>query len=64
MRITAANVTITALTMITAGALGLLAPVTAPSGWWMLAAVTTGSSLVLIHYRKRPVRTMSQAPLS
>ena len=56
----AVNATITALTMITAAAFGLLAPVTTPAGWFMLAAVATGPPLVFMHYCKRPVQTMSE----
>ena len=61
MGTTAVNATITALTMITAGAFGLLAPVTTPSGWFMLAAIATIPPLVFMHYCKRPVQTMSES---
>jgi uncharacterized membrane protein len=61
MRTTAVNATITALTIITVGAFGLLAPVTTPSGWFMLAAVATVPPLILMHYGKRRVETMSES---
>ena len=55
------NATIAALSLITAGAFGLLAPVTTPSGWFILAAVATAPPLVFMHYWKRPVQTMSES---
>jgi hypothetical protein len=61
MSTTAVNATITALTMITVGAFGLVAPVTTPSGWFMLAAVATVPPLIFMHYCKRPVQTMSES---
>jgi hypothetical protein len=57
----ALNATITALTMSTAGAFGLLAPVTTPAGWFMLAAIATVPPLVFMHYFNRPVQTMSES---
>jgi hypothetical protein len=60
MRTSAVNAIITLLTMLTAGAVGLLAPVTTPAGWFMLAAVATGPALVFMHHYKRPVQTMSE----
>ena len=61
MRTTYVNATIAALSVITVGALGLLAPVTTPSGWFMLAAVATAPPLVFMHYWKRPAQTMSES---
>jgi hypothetical protein len=61
MRTTYVNATIAALSMIAAGGVGLLAPVTTPSGWFMLAAVATAPALVFIHYSRRPAQTMSQS---
>ena len=55
------NATIAALSLITAGAFGLLAPVTTPSGWFILAAVATAPALVFMHYSKRPTQTISQS---
>lgn len=55
------NATIAALSLITAGAFGLLAPVTTPSGWFILAAVATAPPLVFMHYLKRPTQTISQS---
>ena len=61
MKTTYVNIAIAALSMITAGAFGLLAPVTTPSGWFMLAAAATAPSLVFMHYFKRPAETMSES---
>ena len=61
MRTTYVNATIAALSVITAGAFGLLAPVTTPSGWFMLAAAATAPPLVFMHYWKRPAPTMSES---
>jgi hypothetical protein len=61
MRTIYVNATIAALSVITVGALGLLAPVTTPSGWFMLAAVATAPPLVFMHYWKRPAQTMSES---
>jgi hypothetical protein len=61
MRTIAVNATLAALAMITAGAVGLLVPVTTPSGWFMLAAVATTPALVFMRYFKPPVQTMSQS---
>ena len=61
MRTTYVNAAIAALSVITAGAFGLLAPVTTPSGWFMLAAVATAPPLVFMHYWKRSPQTMSQS---
>jgi allophanate hydrolase subunit 1 len=55
------SATIAALSVVTAGAFGLLAPVTTPSGWFMLAAVATAPPLVFMHYSKRPAQTMSES---
>ena len=61
MTTTYVNATIAALSVIAAGAFGLLAPVTTPSGWFMLAALATAPPLVLMHYWKRPSPTMSES---
>ena len=61
MRTTYVNATITALSVITAGAFGLLVPVTTPSGWFMLAAVAAAPPLVFMRYWKRPAQTMSES---
>ena len=61
MRTTYVNATLAALSMITAGAFGLFAPVTTPSGWFMLAAVATVPPLVFMHSWKRHAPTMSQS---
>ena len=55
------NATLAALSVITAGAVGLLAPVTTPSGWFILAAAATAPPLVLMHYLTRPAQTTSQS---
>jgi Na+(H+)/acetate symporter ActP len=60
MTTTYVNATIAALSMIAAGAVGLLAPVTTPSGWFVLAAAATAPPLVFMHYWKRPAQTMSE----
>jgi len=61
MKSTYVNATIAALSVLTAGAFGLFAPVTTPSGWFMLAGVATAPALVFMHYWKRPPQTMSQS---
>ena len=61
MTTTHVKAAIAALLMIIAGALGLLAPVTTPSGWFVLAATATASALVFMHYWKRPAQTMAQS---
>ena len=61
MKTTYVNATIAALSVITAGAFGLLAPVATPSGWFMLAAVATAPPLVLMHYWKRPPQMMAES---
>jgi hypothetical protein len=55
------NSAIAALSMITAGAFGLLAPVTTPSGWFVLATAATVPPLVFMHYWKRPAQTISES---
>lgn len=52
---------VAALSVISAGAFGLLAPVTTPSGWFILAAVAICPPLVFMHYFKRPAQTMSES---
>lgn len=61
MTATYVNATIAALSIIAAGALGFLAPVTTPSGWFMLAAVATAPPLVSMYYWKRPAQTISES---
>jgi hypothetical protein len=61
MTTTYVNATIAALSIIAAGAFGLLAPVTTPSGWFMLAAVTTAPALVSMYYLKQPAQTISES---
>jgi hypothetical protein len=55
------NASIAALSIIAAGAFGLLAPATTPSGWFILAAVATVPPLVFMHYGRRPAQTMSES---
>ena len=61
MKSTYVNATLAALSVITAGAFGLFAPVTTPSGWFMLATVATVPPLVFMHYWKRPAQTISES---
>ena len=60
-RLTYVNASVAALSIIAAGAFGLLAPVTTTSGWFMLAALATAPPLVFMHYWKRPAPTMSES---
>jgi hypothetical protein len=50
-----------AVWIITAGALGALAPVTTLSGWFLLVALATAPPLIFMHYWKRPAQTMSES---
>ena len=50
-----------AVWIIAAGAFGALAPVTTPSGWFMLAALATTPPLIIMQYWKRPAQTMSES---
>jgi hypothetical protein len=52
---------VAALWIITAGAFGTLAPVTTPSGWFMLAALAITPPLIFTQYWKRPAQTMSES---
>lgn len=62
MTTTYVNATIAALSIIAAGAVGLFAPVTTPSGWFVLAVAATASPLVLMHYYwSRPTQTLSES---
>jgi ABC-type transport system involved in cytochrome bd biosynthesis fused ATPase/permease subunit len=61
MKTTYVNATIAALSIIAAAAVGLLAPVTTPSGWFILAAAATAPPLVFMHYLKQPAQTTSQS---
>ena len=61
MKTTYANTAIAALSMITAGAFGLLAPVTTPSGWFILAALATAPPLIFMrHWILQPAQTTSE----
>ena len=55
------NGSVAALSIIGAGAFGLLAPVTTSSGWFILAAIATAPPLVFMHYWKRPAQTLSES---
>ena len=55
------NATIAALSMIAAGAAGLLAPVSTPSGWLVLAVAGTIPAWLFMHYSKPPVQTMAES---
>ena len=61
MKTTYVNATVAALSMIAAGAVGLLAPVTTPSGWFVLALAATTPPLLFMRYSKPPTQTMSQS---
>ena len=61
MTTTYLNATAVALSTITAGAVGLLAPVTTPSGWLLLAVAATATPLLFMHYSKPPAQTMSES---
>ena len=52
---------VAALWIIIAGAFGTLAPVTTPSGWFMLAALATAPPLIFMHYWTQPAKTMSES---
>ena len=49
-----------ALWIIIAGTLGTLAPVTTPSGWFILAALATAPPLIFMHWILQPAQTMSE----
>ena len=50
-----------ALWIIIAGTLGTLAPVTTPSGWFILAALATAPPLIFMrHWVLQPAQTMSE----
>jgi len=55
------NATVAVLSVLAAGALGMLAPVTTPTGWFILAAAATAPPLVFMHYWKQLDQTMSEA---
>lgn len=61
MTTTYVNATVAALSLITAGAVGLLAPVTTPSGWFVLAVATTATPLLFMRYLRPPAQTMSES---
>jgi hypothetical protein len=61
MRTTYVNAGIATLSMIAAGAVGLLAPVTTPSGWFLLAAAATAPPLLSMRYWKQPAQTISES---
>ena len=49
-----------ALWIVAAGVFGALAPVTTPSGWFILVALATAPPLVLMYYWRPPLQTLSQ----
>jgi hypothetical protein len=50
-----------ALWIIIAGTLGTRAPVTTPSGWFILAALATAPPLIFMrHWILQPAQTMSE----
>jgi hypothetical protein len=50
-----------ALWIIIAGTLGTRAPVTTPSGWFILAALATAPPLIFMrHWMLQPAQTMSE----
>jgi hypothetical protein len=55
------NITIALLSMTAAGAAGLLAPSTTPSGWFVLGVAGTIPALIFMHYAKPPAQTMSES---
>lgn len=61
MTTTHVNATIAALSMIAAGAVGLLAPVTTLSGWFVLAVAATTPPLLFMRYSKPTGQTMSES---
>lgn len=61
MTTTYVNTTIAALSILAAAAVGFLAPVTTPSGWFVLAAAATAPPLVFMHFWKEPVQTTSES---
>ena len=61
MTTTYVNATIAALSIIAAGAVGLLAPVTTLSGWFVLAVAATTPPLLFMHYSKPTEQTMSES---
>lgn len=61
MRTTHVHASIAPLSVLTAGAFGLVTPVASPTGWFILAAVATAPPLVFMHYWKRPAQTMSES---
>ena len=52
---------VAALWIVVAGTLGTLAPVTTPSGWFILAALATAPPLIFMHYWIQPAPTMSES---
>ena len=46
--------------VLATGAFATLGPVTAPAGWFILAALATTPPLILMHYCRRPARTLSE----
>jgi len=61
MKTTYVNASIAALSIIAAFAVGLLAPVTTMSGWFVLAVAATAPPLLFMHYSKPPAQTMSES---
>ena len=56
-----ATIAIAGLSVIGAGAVGLLAPVTTPTGWLILAFAGTAPALLFRHYAKPPAQTISES---
>lgn len=52
---------VAALWIVIAGTLGTLAPVTTPSGWFILATLATAPPLIFMHYWKQPAQTTSES---
>lgn len=61
MNTTHITAAVAALSMIAAGAFGLLAPVTTPSGWFVLAFAATATPLLVRHYARPPAQTTSES---
>ena len=61
MTTTYVNATVAALSMIAAGAVGLLAPVTTLSGWFVLVVAATTPPLLFMRYSKPAAQTMSES---
>ena len=58
------NAAIAALWVMSAGAVGVLVPVTTPSGWFTLVALATTAPLIFMHHLKRPAQRVDQPVVS